>query len=418
VTTSPGEEATTVAKAQTSKPEPSVRELIVRSIRQNTKQYTMFIALLAIWVTFSFLTEGVFLTSRNLSNLFVQSATTAILGIAMVLVIVTGHIDLSVGSVLGFTGAACAMLMIKLEWGVIPSVAATLLVGLAIGAWHGFWVAFRKVPAFIVTLASMLMFRGLIIGITGGQTQGLEMAPESAANSFMLVGQGYLPTLSPAEEGQIHDTSLYFSLALIAACVIAGMRRRAARVKYGFSVLPLRFEVARLVLASAAIGAFSFIMVIYAGIPWSVILVIALALIFTFVANNTTFGRHLYAIGGNPDAARLSGINVPRKTFMLFLIMGVMTAIAGIVYTARLNAATTSAGQNAELDAIAAAVIGGTSLMGGEGTIAGAVIGALVMASLDNGMSLMNLDITFQYVIKGLILLFAVWVDMAQRKKS
>jgi hypothetical protein len=233
-----------------------------------------------------------------------------------------------------------------------------------------------------------------------------------------LARQGYLPTFSPAEEGQIHDTSLYLALALIAACWFAGFRRRAARFKYGFSVLPLRFEVARLVLASAAIAAFSFIMVIYAGIPWSVILVIALALIFTFVANNTTFGRHLYAIGGNPDAARLSGINVPRKTFMLFLIMGVMTAIAGVVYTARLNAATTSAGQNAELDAIAAAVIGGTSLMGGEGTIAGAVIGALVMASLDNGMSLMNLDITFQYVIKGLILLFAVWVDMAQRKKS
>jgi D-xylose transport system permease protein len=172
------------------------------------------------------------------------------------------------------------------------------------------------------------------------------------------------------------------------------------------------------VLASAAIAAVSSIMVIYAGIPWSVILVLVLALIFTFVAENTTFGRHLYAIGGNPDAARLSGINVPRKTFMLFLTMGLMTAIAGIVYTARLNAATTSAGQNAELDAIAAAVIGGTSLMGGEGTIAGAVIGALVMASLDNGMSLMNLDITFQYVIKGMILLFAVWVDMAQRKKS
>jgi D-xylose transport system permease protein len=397
---------------------PSIGQLIVRSIRQNTKQYSMFLALLAIWATFSFLTEGVFYTSRNLSNLFVQSATTAILGIAMVLVIVAGHIDLSVGSVLGFTGAVCAMLMIKLEWGVIASVAATLVVGLAIGAWHGFWVAYRKVPAFIVTLASMLMFRGLIIGITGGQTQGLEMAPESAANSFMLIGQGYLPTLSPAEEGQIHDTSLYLSLALIAASVFAVMRRRKARLVYGFSVLPLGFEVARLVLASGAIAAFALIMVIYAGIPWSVILVIALALIFGFVANNTTYGRHLYAIGGNPDAARLSGINVPRKTFLLFVIMGVMTAIAGIVYTARLNAATTSAGQNAELDAIAAAVIGGTSLMGGEGTISGAVIGALVMASLDNGMSLMNLDITFQYVIKGLILLFAVWVDMAQRKKA
>jgi len=188
-------------------------------------------------------------------------------------------------------------------------------------------------------------------------------------------------------------------------------------MKYGFSVLPAHIEALRLVFLSVIIGLFSSIMVVYLGIPWAVVFVLVLTVIFSFIANDTTFGRHLYAIGGNPDAARLSGINVPRNTFVLFMIMGLMTAVASIVYTARLNAATTSAGQNAELDAIASAVIGGTSLMGGEGTIFGAVIGALVMASLDNGMSLMNLDITFQYVIKGLILLLAVWVDMAQRRK-
>jgi D-xylose transport system permease protein len=182
-------------------------------------------------------------------------------------------------------------------------------------------------------------------------------------------------------------------------------------------VLPAHLEAVRLVFLSAVIGLFALIMAVYLGIPWSVVLLLALAVLFSFVAGDTTFGRHLYAIGGNPDAARLSGIDVPRNTFALFMVMGVMTAIAGIVYTSRLNAATTSAGQNAELDAIAAAVIGGTSLLGGEGTIFGAIVGALVMASLDNGMSLMNLDITFQYVIKGLILLLAVWVDMAQRKK-
>jgi D-xylose transport system permease protein len=392
-------------------------ELIVGSIKHNTKQYTMFLALIGIWLIFAFVTEGVFLTPRNLSNLFVQTVTTAILAIAMVLVIVAGHIDLSVGSVLGFAGAVCGILMIKLEWGVIPSVLATLVVGLAVGAWHGFWVAYRKVPAFIVTLASMLAFRGLIIGLTGGQTQGLEMAPERTAESFKLIGQGYLPTLSAAVEGKIHDTSLYFSIAAILIFVVSSLRKRAARMKYGFSVLPAHIETLRLVFLSAIIGLFSMIMVIYLGIPWAVIFVLVLTVIFSFIANDTTFGRHLYAIGGNPDAARLSGINVARNTFALFMIMGVMTAVAGIVYTARLNAATTSAGQNAELDAIASAVIGGTSLMGGEGTIFGAVIGALVMASLDNGMSLMNLDITFQYVIKGLILLLAVWVDMAQRRK-
>jgi D-xylose transport system permease protein len=405
------------AKTVTEKKAISLKELIVDPVKRNTKQYTMFLALIAIWVIFAVLTDSVFLTPRNLSNLFVQTVTTAILAIGMVLVIVAGHIDLSVGSVLGFAGAVCAMLMIKLEWGVIPAVGATLLVGLVIGIWHGFWVAYRKVPAFIVTLASMLGFRGLIIGITGGQTQGLEMAPESTATSFKLIGQGYLPTLIPAKQGQIHDTSLYFTVGVILIFILFAFRRRAARIRYGFPVLPLPLEILRLVFVSGIIGAFAMIMVIYLGVPWSVILALALAVVFTFIAEQTTFGRHLYAIGGNPDAAKLSGINIPRKTLGLFMIMGVMTAIAGIVYTARLNAATTSAGQNAELDAIAAAVIGGTSLMGGEGTIFGAVIGALVMASLDNGMSLMNLDITFQYVIKGLILLLAVWVDMAQRKK-
>jgi D-xylose transport system permease protein len=215
-----------------------LRELVVKSLKQNTKQYTMFLALIAIWVIFAFLTDSVFLTARNLSNLFVQTVTTAILAIGMVLVIVAGHIDLSVGSVLGFTGAVCALCMIKLEWGVVPSVLATIAAGLVIGTWQGFWVAYRKVPAFIVTLASMLAFRGLIIGITGGQTQGLEMAPEHAASAFKLIGQGYVPTLHAATEGQLHDTSLYLSVAVILIFVVMRLRRRAARVKYGFSQAP------------------------------------------------------------------------------------------------------------------------------------------------------------------------------------
>jgi D-xylose transport system permease protein len=430
-------EATTKPQAQEPPQSPQgqgagLGALIVSSIKHNTKQYTMALALVAIWVIFAFVTEGVFLTSRNLSNLFVQTVTTAILAIGMVLVIVTGHIDLSVGSVLGFTGAVCAMLMIHEDysWGVVPATLATLAVGLAIGAWHGFWVAYRKVPAFIVSLASMLAFRGLIIGLTGGQTQGLEMAPEATAEAFKLIGQGYLPTLSsllgraepPADAGVLavatdNATSVALVLLIVLLFVLESLRARRARRRFGFTVLPAYAELLRVALLSGLILGFGAIMIVYLGIPWSIVLLLALAAVFSFIAGNTTFGRRLYAIGGNPDAARLSGINVPRHTFGLFMLMGLMTAIAGIVYTSRLNAATTSAGQNAELDAIAAAVIGGTSLLGGEGTIFGAIIGALVMASLDNGMSLMNLDITFQYVIKGLILLLAVWVDMAQRKK-
>ena len=409
--------ATTMAAGTRASGGGDVREAIVRSIKHNTKQYTMFLALLAIWVIFAVLTEGVFVSSRNLSNLFVQTVTTAILAIGMVLVIVAGHIDLSVGSVLGFTGAVGALLMVKLGWGVLPSAAVTLVVGVAVGAWHGFWIAHRKVPAFIVTLASMLAFRGLVIGITGGQTQGLEMAPAAVAEAFKRIGQGYLPTFSAAVPGGVHDTSLLLTAAFLVALVVVTWRRRAARERYGFAVLPFSLEIARTVAVCLLVGAFAMIMVRHLGLPWSVVLVLTLALVFSFVANNTTFGRHLYAIGGNPEAARLSGIAIPRTVLTLFMVQGLVVAIGGMVYTSRLGAATTSAGQNAELDAIAAAVIGGTSLLGGEGTIFGALVGALVMTSLDNGMSLMNLDITFQYVVKGLILLFAVWVDIAQRKK-
>ncbi len=386
--------------------------------RDNAKQYTMILALAVIWVVFAVLTDGMFLSGRNLSNLIVQTVTTAILALGVVLVIVAGHIDLSVGSVLGFTGAVCATLMISQGWGVVPSVLATLVVGLAIGAWHGFWVAYRKVPAFIVTLASMLAFRGLIIGITGGQTQGLEMASPDAAARFMQIGQGFLPTLRPAVDGQLHDTSLFVSIALVVGLLVVRVRARIGRVRDGLQVPSLWAEGLRLLLPVTVIGGFASVMTFYQGMPWSVVLLLALAALFAFIARDTTFGRRLYAIGGNPEAARLAGIDVPRNTLMLFMVMGAMSAIAGIVCTSRLNAATTSAGQNAELDAIAAAVIGGASLMGGEGTILGALIGALVMASLDNGMSLMNLDITWQYVIKGLILLLAVWADMARRRAT
>ncbi|NPV39227.1 D-xylose ABC transporter, permease protein XylH [Brevinematales bacterium NS] len=394
----------------------SLWELITHSIRKNIRQYTMIIALLGIWIIFSFLTGFIFLTPRNLSNLFVQTATTAILAIGMVLIIVTGNIDLSVGSVMGFCGAVAAILMIRAGWSPLPTILVTLLVGLVIGAWHGFWIAYQKVPAFIVTLASMLAFRGAIIGITGGQTQGLEMAPAEAANTFKAIGQAYLPKINEALP--FHDTSLYLMLFSVVAYWFYEMKVRRDRQKYGFHVLPMKYQLLKMLLISLVIAAFYGIMIIYLGVPYSIILVMTLALVFTFIANNTVFGRHLYAIGGNAEASRLSGINIARNVMILYMLMGLLTAVAGVVYTARLNAATTSAGQNAELDAIASAVIGGTSLMGGEGTIVGGVIGALVMASLDNGMSLMNLDITFQYIVKGLILLLAVWVDVRTRKKA
>ncbi len=392
------------------KPSKSIKEILITSVRQNVRQYTMGIALLAIWVIFTILTDSIFLTSRNLSNLFLQSCTIAILSCGMVLVMVAGHIDLSVGSIAGFLGAVAAVLMVKLNVGTVPAILATLALGLLVGVWHGYWIAYRGVPAFIVTLASMMAFKGAIIGVTGGASIG-PMAP-----GFKAIGQGYLPKLFlPA--ASFNDTSAIISILFIILFIVFDLKKRATRIKYGFEVLPMPLQIARMLLISLLMAAGFSIMVGYMGIPYAILLLIALVALFSFIAEKTTFGRYVYAIGGNKEAARLSGINIQKTNMIVFIIMGLLTAVAGIVFTARLNAATTAAGNLFELDAIAAAVIGGTSTMGGEGTIVGAIIGALVMSSLDNGMSLMNLDITFQYVIKGLILLLAVWVDIATRKK-
>lgn len=369
---------------------------------KHIRRYTMLIALVGIWFIFSFLTDGIFISPRNLSNLFVQTVAVAIIAIGMTLVIVTRNIDLSVGSVAALAGAVAAFLQVKMGWPTASVIAAALAVGILIGFWHGFWIAYRAVPAFIVTLASMMVFRGLVLGVTNGTT----IAPLS--DSFKAIGQSYL---SP-------HLSAWIGILVIIAYVFLDFDRRRKRIKYGFKVNGLAFEILKLFLVSSAIAGFFAIMVFNRGIHCAVLLVMLLALVFHFIAEHTVFGRQLYAIGGNPDAAELSGLNIKKSVLLLYVVFGALTAVAGLVLTARLNAATTSAGQGMELDVIAAAVIGGTSLMGGEGTIIGAVIGALIMASLDNGMSLMNTNITYQYIIKGLILLLAVWVDIATRNKA
>lgn len=378
---------------------PGLRKAIAQD---KIRKFTMLIALVAIWLIFTSLTHGIFLTPRNLSNLFLQTATVAIIAIGMTLVIVTRNIDLSVGSVAALAGAIGAFLQVNMNWPAEAAILAACGAGLLIGLWHGFWIAYRYVPSFIVTLASMMIFRGAVLGITKGAT----IAPLS--HRFEAIGESYL---SP-------HVSLIVGILAITAYILFDLNKRRQRKKYGFTVSPLLAEFAKVTVVSAVIGAFFWVMVHNRGVPYAVLLVMALALGFSFVAQNTVFGRQLYAIGGNPDAAALSGINIKKRVLMLYAIFGVLTAIAGIVLTARLNAATTSAGQGMELDVIAAAVIGGTSLMGGEGTVFGALIGALIMASLDNGMSLMDTNITYQYIIKGMILLLAVWVDMATRRKS
>jgi len=367
------------------------------------RAYSMLAALVSIWALFAILNDR-FLSPTNLSNLFLQMSVTSILAIGMVLVIVAGHIDLSIGSLVGLLGGIAAMLNVWYEWSAVPVVLVTLAIGAAIGFVQGWIVAYKAVPAFIVTLGGMLMFRGILFGTTGSVT----IAPLS--NSVKAIGQSYVA--DPIGW-------LFGFVGLLAAAYFA-LRKRAARAKYGFPVEPLAVSILRMAVAGVLILGFVYLMNSYKGIPVPFVMVIVLALIFTFLSKNTTFGRQVYAIGGNPEAARLSGIDIKRKVLIVFVLCNTLAAVAALVLTARLNAATMSAGQNYELDAIAACVIGGTSLMGGVGTITGAIIGALVMASLDNGMSLMNLESFWQYIVKGGILVLAVYIDIysRQRKKA
>jgi D-xylose transport system permease protein len=385
---------------------------VASSVKNNIRQYTMVIALLAIWGIFTALTGGDFLTARNLSTLYLQTGVVAILAIGMTMIIVAGHIDLSVGAVVGFTGAFAAWLNVNAGLPVVPTVLLTLGAGAVIGLWHGFWVAYRKVPAFIVTLSSMLILRGAVMQVTGGGTIG-NLAP-----GFKAIGQEYLPRLFP-NVTVIHDLTLGFIVLAILAFLLLESRNWRTKKRYGFPVLPPAIEAARLMFFAAVIALFASPMLFYQGIPNIVLITLVLALGFQFLAENTVFGRQIYAIGGNPEAARLSGVNIRQRTLVLFVIMGLIGAAGGIAFTARLNGASTNAGQGMELDVIAAVVVGGTSLLGGEGFIVGSLVGALVMASIDNGLGFFgNLDARWQYMIKGLILLLAVWADMATRKKS
>lgn len=370
-------------------------------VRFDLRAYTMVIALLGVWLIFTFLTEGTFLSSRNLALLFRQATIPAILATGMVLIIVTGHIDLSVGSIAAITSGTAAILQVWHGWPTWSVVLVALLVGTLVGFWQGVWVARLGVPAFIVTLGGMLVWRGVILLFTKGKSiSGMQ-------ESFRFIGQGFIPPTA----GWI------LALIAMAAVVFFTLRSRAGRLKYGFPVEPLWKMWAKVAGIIALIAATVAVMNGYEGVPVPVLILAALVIIFTIIANYTPFGRYLYAIGGNAEAARLSGINIPRATIGVFTLMGLLAGIAGVVLTARLSGFGSNSGNLFELDAIAAAVIGGTSLMGGEGSVARATIGALVMASLDNGMSLMNTDAFWQYVVKGLMLMIAVFVDMAGKKR-
>lgn len=370
------------------------------TINKYLRPYALFFALLVIWVIFQITTEGAFLSARNMSNLTRQSCITALLAVGMVLVIVSGNIDLSVGSLVGFTGGMAAIMDAWWEWPLLFAILLTLLLGMLIGLLQGWLVAYRSIPAFIVTLAGLMVFRGAVKGATGGETVG------PLSSNFKFIGQAYL------------NTNLGWALAVLTILIALWLfyRRHRSQEKYGFEVTPLWTVGAMAIFMALVVITFVTVLNSYEGIPIPVLVLLSLALVFHFLATKTTFGRRVYAIGGNVEAAHLSGINIKRNTMMVFMLMGILSSVAGMIYTARVGSATADAGKILELDAIAACVIGGSSLMGGSGTIGGALIGALVMASLDNGMSLMNVEYFYQDIIKGLILVIAVWVDIAGKK--
>jgi D-xylose transport system permease protein len=390
-----------------------------RCLRQaeiDNRMLAMIIALLVIWVTLNVLTDGIFFTARNMYNLAVQSSVVGIMATGMVLVIVCRHIDLSVGSVLGFTGMVIAYLQVH----VFPLGAAwnwplTILCGLAlgglIGLWQGWWIAYRGIPSFVATLAGLLMFRGAAYLVTDGRT----VAPMD--KTYQILGGGI--------DGSIGATWSWILAGMAIAWMVANvvMARRSCR-KYGFKGKPLGAQLILLAMGIALVCGFVMVMNAYTkprtdiprGIPVPVLIMICVVVGMTLLAKVTRFGRYVFAIGGNPEAVDLAGIAVKRITTLVFVVMGLLCSVAAVITTARLNAGANSMGSLAELNVIAAAVIGGTSLAGGQGTITGAILGAVIMQSLDSGMVLLGISSAMRQVVIGAVLVLAVWFDVAYNK--
>jgi D-xylose transport system permease protein len=368
----------------------------VKQLFARYKLLALLLAVAVIWTFFSFLTDGAFVTPRNLSNLLRQMSITGMLACGMVFVIIAGEIDLSVGSLLGLLGGVAAILDVKYHWPLAATLPAVMLLGVAVGLFNGWWSTYLRVPSFIVGLGGMLAYRGVLLGVTGGST----IAP--ASDALVFVGQGYLPRVA----GNV------LAVVLFALLTVLTVRHRKSRQHYNLPVVPLWQDGVKIVAAGLIVFAFVATLNRYGGIPVPVLVLLALLGIFTYIATQTVFGRRIYAVGSNLEATRLSGVNTNRVKLAIFALMGLMCAFGGLVETARLAAGSPSAGTTGELDAIAACFIGGTSMRGGSGTVYGALIGALVMASLDNGMSMLDVDSYWQMIVKGGILVLAVWVDV------
>jgi putative multiple sugar transport system permease protein len=382
--------------------------------KNNVREYGMLIALIAVMLFFQFQTNGILFKPVNITNLVLQNSYIITMALGMLLIIVAGWIDLSVGSVVAVVGALAGVLMVRYHVDWMLTVAICLLVGAAIGAFQGYWVAYVKIPAFIVTLAGMLIFRGLTFILLQGESVG------PFPRGFQNISSGFIPDVFNGSWGgkPFHVTTILIGLLLSVVLIVLDMRSRKSQQKYGFEVTPLYFSVIKNIVITAAVMGLCYLMASYKGLPNVLILLFVLITGYAFVTSQTTLGRRIFAMGGNEKAARLSGINTSRLLFYTFVNMGVLAALAGIIVAARLNSSTPNAGDGMELDVIAACFIGGASASGGIGTVIGAVVGAFLVGVLNNGMSILGVGIDWQKVVKGLVLLVAVLFDVYNKKKG
>lgn len=401
-----------VSETTTVKSGPSISDYL----RKNIREYGLLVALVVIMVFFQILTGGVLFRPVNITNLVLQNSFIVIMALGMLLIIVAGHIDLSVGSIVAFIGGISAIMLVKWGWHPAIVVPLCLILGGVAGAAQGYWVAYQKIPSFIVTLAGMLVFRGLTYLVL--QNRPIGPFPKE----FQVLSTGFIPDLIPLTDPATSLIKNYFALfvvlVLVALAIYYGIKKRRTNEVHGIENEPMVFFVIQMAVISIVAIFLGFQIATYRGLPNVLIVMGMLIAFYTFITTRSTIGRRIYAMGGNEKAAKLSGINTERLTFLTFVNMGVLAALAGMIVAARLNSATPKAGVGFELDVIAACFIGGASATGGVGKITGAVIGAFIMGVMNNGMSILGLGIDYQQLVKGLVLLAAVFFDIYNKRKG
>lgn len=382
-------------------------------LRQNIREYGMYIALFVIMAVFAAATDGVFISSRNIANLMNQTGYIAVLAVGMTLVIVIRHIDLSVGFLAGFLGAIAAIAMMSWGWSVYVTLPVVLVLGILAGLATAFLVAQLGIPSFVATLAGWLIYRGALLLVT------LKTGTIIVDNAFFnAIGNDYVPDLLGKLPflPEVHKLTLLLGLLTILWFNYGSLKTRRAKLAYNFEVMPMDMFILKQIFVSAILVCITWVLAGFNGLSWTLVIVLVVVAIYHFVASQTVLGRHIYAVGGNPEAAELSGISVKKITYVVFASMGLLCALSGILFTSRLQSATTTAGTLFELDAIAAAYIGGVSAAGGVGKVTGSLIGALVYMSLTSGMNLMGIDISSQYIVRGAVLAIAVIFDVTTRR--